>query len=234
MAFFRSSVCSAARHVFFGVSVAAFFLLTAQFMAQLALPGMAMADTNMSAMEIFSRLPVTIFDDTAEGLSDDERNQLVDRGECAYWLVYSESPDHLILLSRPFGETKVTLRVFRGGEHGFVAAIGTSSTPICALELWGLDGAGGLVPVNTPADPPVSDFFDPGYRLPRNLSPAKLFCLTDQGLESRVLFWGQDGLMHILPTREVNYVWKDGIFVKKITRVPQAEADSTGARQLID
>lgn len=214
MSFFRSSACSAVRHILFCLSVATFSMLAA--------PEVAQADTNMSAMEIFSRLPVTIFEDTPEGLSEDERNQLVDRGECAYWLVSSEDQDHLALLSRPFGETKVTLRVFRGGEHGFVAAIGTSSTPICALELWGLDGAGGLVPVNTPPDPPISDFFAPGYRLPRNLSPAKLFCLTDDGLESRPLFWGPDGLMHIVPTRQVNYIWKDGRFTKKISNTPTA------------
>lgn len=217
------SACPAAGKKISVLTGVFFFILSAWILS----PATAMADTNMSAMEIFSRLPVTIFEDTPEGLSDDERNQLVDRGECAYWLVSSEGPDHLSLLSRPFGETKVTLRVFRSGEHGFVAAIGTSSTPICALELWGLDSASGLVPVDTPADPPVSDYFDPGYRLPRNLSPAKLFCLTDDGLESRPLFWGPDGLMHIVPTRLVNYVWKDGQFVKKITKNTQATMPET-------
>lgn len=185
--------------------------------AILILPRPATATANLSAMEIFSRLPVTLFEDTPEGLSDDERNQLVERGECPYWLVASESADKLVLVSRPFGETRITLNVFRGGEHGFVVALGTSATPICALELWGLDGAGGLGPIGTPTEPAISEFFNPGYRLPRHLSPVKLFCLTDDGLESRPLFWGPEGLMNIVPDNSIRFIWKDGKFVKEVS-----------------
>lgn len=203
-----------------------FFRLPAVYAALLCLsttfaiffqPSDAQAQT-LSAMEIFARLPITLFEDTPEGLSSDERNQLVERGECAYWIVSSESADKLVLLSRPFGETRVTLQVFRGGENGFVAAIGNSSSPICALELWELDGAGGLVPISTPKDPAIAEFFDPGYRLPRSISPVTLFCLADNALESRPLFWGPEGLMNITPTRQVRYTWKDGQFKKEISK----------------
>lgn len=195
--------------------------------------GTARADKFLSAMEIFSRLPSTIFEDTPEGLSEDEKNLLIERGECAYWLVASESADRIVFLSRPFGETKVTLQVFRGGEHGFVAALGTSGSPMCALELWAPDNAGGgLVPIGTPPDPPLSDFFPKGYRLPRDASPARLFCLADDGLESRPLFWGSEGLLHIQPAYDVHYVWENGQFIKRLrpaAPIPPIERDAAAS-----
>lgn len=179
--------------------------------------GTARAERFLSAMEIFARLPVSFFDDTPEGLSEDERNQLVETGRCNYWQVESEGSDNLVLVSRPFGETRVTLRVFRGGEHDFVAALGTSSAPMCALELWGQDSAGGLVPVSTPSDPPMSDYFTKNIRLPRDVSPAILFCLNTDGLETRPLFWGPEGLLNIPLDRTVNFVWQNGKFEKKVS-----------------
>lgn len=179
--------------------------------------GTARAERFLSAMDIFARLPVTFFEDTAEGLSEEERDQLVSTGRCPYWQVISESSDSLVLASRPFGETEVTLRVFRGGDHDFVAAIGTSATPMCALELWGLGSAGGLVPVSTPPDPPLSDYLTKNPRLPRDVSPAIVFCLNADGLETRPLFWGPEGLLNIPLDRRVDFVWQHGAFKKVMT-----------------
>lgn len=179
--------------------------------------GTAQAARYLSAMDIFARLPVAFFENTAEGLSEDERDQIVATGRCPYWLVASESSDRLVLASRPFGETEVTLRVFRGGDHDFVAAIGTSSAPMCALELWQNDSAGGLVPASTPPEPSLYEYITKTKRLPRDVSPMILFCLGPDSLETRPLFWSSQGLLNVPLDKQVNFVWQDGKFQKQIS-----------------
>ena len=61
---------------------------------------------------------------------------------------------------------------------------------MCALELWQEDATGGFVPANPPDDPQLSDFLASGQRLAADVSPAFMFCLEDDGLDVRPLFWG--------------------------------------------
>lgn len=178
------------------------------------------ASAEPTVRELFSRLPVTIFENTPEGLSEEEKQELVDKGDSPFWLLEQESPDRLILLSRPFGETRVLVRVFRGGPGKFVVMLGTSGMPVCALELWTQDETGGLVPMQTPDDPDVQTFFRPATELPAEASPAVLFCARDTGLEAHPLFWGANGLVDAKPHFRVEYLWKDGGFVKNVTPLP--------------
>lgn len=179
----------------------------------------ALASGPKTALEVFAQLPTTLFENTPEGLSEEEKQQIIDRGESAFWEVEQLSTQVLVLLSRPFGETRVTLRLF-GDENATLAAVGTSGDPMCALELWSVDATGGLVPASTPTEPVVSEFIGQ-KRLPQGVSPAVLFCLVDEGLEARPLFWAAEGLVDIPISRTVRYVWKNGIFEKNVTaRIP--------------
>lgn len=168
-----------------------------------------------TALEVFAQLPTTLFENTPEGLSEEEKQQIIDRGESAFWEVEHMSSDVLVLLSRPFGETRVTLHLF-GSEDFMLAAVGTSGDPMCALELWTVDATGGLVPASTPTEPAVSEFIGQ-KRLPQGVSPAVLFCLVDEGLEARPLFWAADGLVDVPISKTVRYVWKNGTFEKSVT-----------------
>lgn len=179
-----------------------------------------------TARELFAKLPVTIFENTPEGLSEEEKQELVERGDSTFWLLENENSDRLVLLSRPFGETRVLVKVFRGGPHNVVVVLGTSGTPVCALELWELDETGGLVPMQTPDEPDLHEFFRPNRDIPKDASPAVLFCVKDNGLEARPLFWGVDGLVDVQPDFRVEYEWKDGKFVKKILPVSPAASGS--------
>ena len=173
-----------------------------------------------TARELFTRLPVTLFENTPEGLSEEEKQELVDKGDSAFWLLEQETADRLVLLSRPFGETRVLVRVFHGAPGQLVVMLGTSGVPVCALELWTLDETGGLVPMQTPDDPDLKTFFRPGTELPTEASPAVLFCARENGLEAHPLFWGPDGLVDFKPHFRVDYAWNDGRFVKQITPMP--------------
>lgn len=128
--------------------------------------------------------------------------------------------DRLVLVSRPFGETRVGLRVFRGGDR-LLAALGTDGGAMCALELWEEDATGGFVPANPPDDPQLSDFLAPGQRLAADVSPAFMFCLEDDGLDARPLFWGPAGLVDVPVGKSVRYVWKSGAFEKTVSDKPE-------------
>ena len=128
--------------------------------------------------------------------------------------------DRLVLVSRPFGETRVGLRVFRGGDR-LLAALGTDGGAMCALELWQEDATGGFVPANPPDDPQLSDFLASGQRLAADVSPAFMFCLEDDGLDVRPLFWGPAGLVDVPVGKSVRYIWKSGAFEKTVSGKPE-------------
>ena len=96
---------------------------------------MAAQARELTALEIFARLPITLFENTPEGLSEEEKLRLIEQGASDFWEVERFDADRLTLVSRPFGETRVMLRVFRGGDR-LLAALGTSGRAMCALELW--------------------------------------------------------------------------------------------------
>ena len=78
----------------------------------------------LTALDIFAQLPITLFENTPEGLSEDEKLRLIEQGASEFWEVERFDADRLVLVSRPFGETRVGLRVFRGGDR-LLAALGT-------------------------------------------------------------------------------------------------------------
>ena len=71
----------------------------------------------LTALDIFAQLPITLFENTPEGLSEDEKLRLIEQGASEFWEVERFDADRLVLVSRPFGETRVGLRVFRGGDR---------------------------------------------------------------------------------------------------------------------
>ena len=171
-------------------------------------------------MDIFAQLPITLFENTPEGLSEDEKLRLIEQGASEFWEVERFDADRLVLVSRPFGETRMGLRVFRGGDR-LLAALGTDGGAMCALELWQEDATGGFVPANPPDDPQLSDFLASGQRLAADVSPAFMFCLEDDGLDVRPLFWGPAGLVDVPVAKSVRYIWKSGAFEKTVSGKPE-------------
>ena len=135
----------------------------------------------LTALDIFAQLPITLFENTPEGLSEDEKLRLIEQGASEFWEVERFDADRLVLVSRPFGETRVGLRVFRGGDR-LLAALGT-------------DGG--------------------------DVSPAFMFCLEDDGLDVRPLFWGPAGLVDVPVAKSVRYIWKSGAFEKTVSGKPE-------------
>ena len=154
----------------------------------------------LTALDIFAQLPITLFENTPEGLSEDEKLRLIEQGASEFWEV--ERFD------------------FRGGDR-LLAALGTDGGAMCALELWQEDATGGFVPANPPDDPQLSDFLASGQRLAADVSPAFMFCLEDDGLDVRPLFWGPAGLVDVPVAKAVRYIWKSGAFEKTVSGKPE-------------
>lgn len=180
----------------------------------------------VTAREIFEQLPSSIFDNTAEGLPDEEKERLLDTGQCEFWEVVGETDDVIAFRSLPFRDSAVALRLFRNTENGeILAAIGTLGVPICALELWKRDTSGRIVPADTPEDPDISEFFDADVPQPRDVSASVLPCLGLGGLKAQVVFWGATGMMHLPVARDIGWHWTGRSF-EKIVR-PHALPEGT-------
>lgn len=172
--------------------------------------------------EFFVRVPLTLFENTPEGLSDEERLELLETGSSSFWKIIDESEWTLTMQSLPFGESEVSVRLFPqksqggGGQEFILAALGTRSTAMCTIEMWREDKNGRMVPEDTPAEPPVTDFFSPKSRIPKDLEPTVLICLGASGLEAMPIFWNASGMAHIPVDNTVSYEWTGTAFEKRI------------------
>lgn len=171
--------------------------------------------------EFFAHLPLTLFENTPEGMSDDERQELLEIGASAYWKIADESELSLTLESVPFGESVVFVRLFpqksQGGGQGFVlGAIGTRSSAMCTIEMWREDKNGRMVPEDTPQEPPITDFFSPKTLVPKDVEPSVLLCLGAQGLEAMPIFWNASGMAYIPVEATVHYEWTGSTFEKRV------------------
>ena len=170
---------------------------------------------HIDVIEIFRRLPATIFENTLEGLSEDEKERLLDYGKSEYWILVPDSRDSLELISLPFGDTRVFLHVYREDGGGTLALTGSRSEGICTLELWRM-GEERFAPADTPPEPPVTDFFAKDNKMPKDVQASILFCLDSQGLEAQAVFWNRQGRAHVPVDREVRYEWNGRHFEKRI------------------
>lgn len=207
-------------------------LLLALLILPCAAPAMAqehepnlLAGLPSPVRDFFARVPLTLFENTLEGMSDHERVELLETGTSTFWQISGETELTLTLQSIPFRESKVSVRLFpqksqAGGEQEFIlAALGTRSIAMCTIEMWREDQNGRMVPEDTPQEPPISDFFAPQNRIPKDVDPSVLICLGADGLEAMPIFWnasGMGGMAYIPADNTVTYRWTGTAFEKII------------------
>lgn len=192
--------------------------------------GMA-GESALTAREAFSALPTSIFENTAEGLEDEAKQRLLEEGQTEFWELAGESRDVIVFRSLPFRDGGVALRLFRDADDGSaVAAIGTLGSELCTVELWRVDASGRTVPVDTPQEPDIREFFAPGQTLPEGVAPSVLICLGMGGLRATPVFWNSTGMVYLPLAHDIGYRW-DGHRFQKVVRphTDSGVADGPGA-----
>ncbi|MEG6505882.1 hypothetical protein [Nitratidesulfovibrio sp. 1201_IL3209] len=179
------------------------------------------AGGQVTALDMFRMLPATIFENTAEGLSEEEKQQLADEGETGFWAVIESTPEHFEVGALPMLDTRVSVRVFRADNGDTLAAMGVKNGEACALELWRRKPDGRLAPAATPEEPDIAEFFAPGYKLPPGTSPSVMLCLGENDLEARALLWTSTGLAQVKFDHRVLYRWNGSAFSKVVLPVSE-------------
>ncbi len=187
---------------------AAFFLLVLTTRA-------AAAYVPPSALDIFKLLPATIFDNTPEGLSEEEKQTLIENSRTRLWRLISIDADELRVESYPVEGSSVTVRLFHGPEN-VVAAQGAETRDSCAVELWNYDAKGRLVPYPLPPAPALRDFFAPDKTPPAGLDHSIRICLALGVLRAWPLFAGPQGPVTVPLDNAVIYRWTGGGFDKAL------------------
>ena len=175
--------------------------------------GTSQDPSRISARAMFSLLPPSIFENTSEGLSDDEFDALVEEGRTEYWSISRESANDLVISAAPPVESKVVLHLFRSDDGGVVAALGSQSGIVCALEFWRYDGAGKIMPVAGPEQPSISDLFLPDH-LPSHVDPTIMMCLEQDKVFAKPVLWSANGIVHEPQDFIVHYFWNGREFIK--------------------
>ena len=160
-------------------------------------------------------LPPTIFDNTVEGLSEEEKDRLLTFGSSEYWTALPGDRDSLELVSLPFGETRVLLHVYHRVDNDMLVIIGSKNDDLCTLEIW--HARNNVVsPADAPPEPLPADFFAKGNRMPKGAQASILFCPETGGLEAQAVFWNKQGKVDVPVDNEVHYIWNGGNFEKQV------------------
>lgn len=171
----------------------------------------------LSARDVFIRLPESIFESTEEGLTEQDKNDLLNCGRSEFWEIIQETPDDMIFSSLPFGEKTVGLRLYRNDEDGSVnIAAGPMDEAVCTVEFWKSDVHGRLVPVEGPEEPPVGEFFKKGAKIPGKAQTTILICLDTEGIVAKPVFWNKKGILDVPVDNQILFNWQNGKFSKEI------------------
>lgn len=186
-------------------------------------------DNGPTARGIFAMLPPSIFENTRAGLDETDKQALLHTGYSQYWEIAGETSDILVFAELPFRERTVALRLFRNEEDGSTdVAVGTLGETICAIELWRLDVSGRLVPVDTPPEPAIEEFFISERTPPKSRQNSVLICLGLGGLWAKPVFWNKYGVTAPDVDNEISFQWIGNRFEK----VREAKRSKNKEREL--
>ena len=190
----------------------------------------AQAGGKDTASSLLRKLPTTIFDNTSLPLSEDDKEQLLDKGYAGAWVVVKANPDFLAMSLPDSLDGEVMVRLFRNGDSRLVV-LGATTESTCAAELWSISPKGGLTPEHGPEAPPSSDFFRSGISLPTDISMTTRLCFDGETLEIKPLFWNKKGPVHLNVHFRVLCHWDGTNFTRKeiipIETKPTGEARKT-------
>lgn len=97
---------------------------------------MACSKPSLTAMEYFKKLPVAAFDHTTDGLSQEDKNQLLSKGESSTWTIEKKSDDQIILKSK-YGFSRVTLNLKKSSAT--TMEVETQNEKVFVKEIWELN-----------------------------------------------------------------------------------------------
>ncbi len=176
-----------------------------------------------TALRLFRLIPPTIFENTVEGLDENEKQVLADNGRVSSWVLTSLADDDLEFTSSvPHSNTKVRMHLYHADNNDIFIACGVQSGESCAMELWRRDAGGRIIPMPIPDEPSISEFLTAGRSLPEDYEVSMLICLDADSakLKAVPLLWTPTGLGSLPLDYDVYYQWNGEAFSKET--VPHA------------
>ena len=170
-----------------------------------------------TALRLFRLIPPTIFDNTVQGLDENDKQVLADNGRAANWVLNHLSNDDLEFTSTvPYSNTKVRLHLFYAVNGDIFVACGAESGDGCAMELWQRDTRGRIIPVPIPDEPSIGEFLVPERECPAEYEVTMLMCLDAEAprLKAVPLVWTPTGLGSLPLDYDIYYLWNGETFVK--------------------
>ena len=168
-----------------------------------------------TALRLFRLIPPTIFENTVEGLDENEKQVLADNGRAGSWVLTSMTDDELEFTSAvPHSGTKVHMRLYHAANGDILIACGVQSGESCAMELWRCDAAGRIIPMPIPDEPAISEFLAAGHVVPEEYEVSMLVCLDMDSpqLKAVPLLWTPTGLGALPLDYDVYYRWNGETF----------------------
>ena len=170
-----------------------------------------------TALRLFRLIPPTIFDNTVQGLDENDKQVLADNGRAANWVLNHLGNDDLEFTSTvPYSNTKVQLHLFYAVNGDIFIASGVQSGEGCAMELWQRDTLGRIIPVAIPDEPSIDEFLAPERECPADYEVTMLMCLDAENtrLKAVPLVWTPTGLGFLQLDYDIYYLWDGETFVK--------------------
>ena len=161
---------------------------------------------------------ISALEDVASGLAIGEEVQVGD-GTVNYYIPLSDgsaTAGYIVELSSSGYGGAMTIIASYSTDGSVLAAVGTLGGEMCTVELWRMDRNGRTIPVDTPQEPGVREFFAKDAALPKDINPSVSICLGRGGLVARPIFWNASGMVHVPLTNDVSYQWDGRHFQKQV------------------
>ena len=173
-----------------------------------------------TALRLFRLIPPTIFENTVEGLDENEKQILADNGRMGPWALTFMTDDELEFTSSvPHSGTKVRMRLYHAANGDIFISCGVQSGESCAMELWRRDTEGRIIPVAIPDEPGIAEFLAAGRSVPEDYEVSMLICqdADTPRLKAVPLLWTPTGLGSLTLDYDVYYQWTGEAFSKELT-----------------
>lgn len=122
------------------------------------------AQTNMHTIsELFKKAPVSVFDHTTEGISLEEKNDLISKGETENWKIISKS-DKMLEIKCKHPSSRITFFLLERQNSSPLMISYTQNEISHTIETWGLNNEGVMIKENLLPAIPAKEFFSESRR----------------------------------------------------------------------
>ena len=170
--------------------------------------------------ELFNKAPVSVFDHTTEGISLEEKNDLISKGETENWKITSKT-DKILKIKCKYPSSRITFILLERQDSSPLMMSYTQNEISSTIETWELNNEGIMVKENLLPAIPAKEFFSENKWFD-NISDFDKnvqyrFDTNTHLIHVELFGWMEESLKFLKPDYDITFRWTVNGFEKQKT-----------------